>query len=233
MYQEDGKIIVAGIIDANLSSTICALFKYNHDGTPDQGFGNQGLATATVPGGYNPSFGVAQQDGKIITGGFILGPNTEIIMLRFSPQGIIDSSFGTNGIVRTAYANETHFGYSIVIQPDHKILMVDGITHGGKRDFCMLRYTENGALDSTFGTYGRVVTAMSGGSNTAHAISLQDDQKIILAGFLGTKPHHDFAIARYSSNGTLDPTFGTGGKVITILVSMMRHLLCPSNPIKK
>ena len=212
MSLADGKIIVTGSIEANL---ICAVFKYNDDGTSDQNFGIQGLAMATVPGGYNPSFGTVQPDGKIITGGFLLGLNTEIIMVRFSPQGIIDSTFGTNGIVQTAYPNETHFGYSIILQPDHKILMVDGITHGTKRDFCMLRYTENGDLDSTFGSNGRVVTAMSGVSNTAHAISLQDDQKILLAGFSGIKPHHDIAIARYNSNGSLDLDFGASGKVIS------------------
>jgi len=215
MSLADGKIIVAGSIEANLANPICAVFKYNDDGTSDQNFGIQGLAMATVPGGYNPSFGIVQPDGKIITGGFLLGLNTEIIMLRFSPQGIIDSTFGTNGIVQTAYPNETHFGYSIILQPDHKILMVDGITHGTKRDFCMLRYTENGDLDSTFGSNGRVVTAMSGVSNTAHAISLQDDQKILLAGFSGIKPHHDIAIARYNSNGSLDLDFGASGKVIS------------------
>ncbi|MGB4849270.1 MAG: hypothetical protein WBP41_15200, partial [Saprospiraceae bacterium] len=215
MYQNDGKIIVAGSFSVNAAPSICALFKYNENGTPDQSFGDHGLATATVPDSYNPAFGIIQHDGKIITGGFRLGNNTEIIMLRFSPQGTIDSTFGSNGIVNTKYANEDHFAYSVVLQPDHKILVVDGTTIAGKRDFGMLRYNENGALDSTFGTYGRVVTAFSSGSNTAHAISIQDDQKILLAGFLGTTPQHNFALARYTSDGILDAGFGNGGKIIT------------------
>lgn len=214
-YMDDGKIIVTGIINAGSGSPMCAVFKYNEDGSPDESFGDNGLATAEVPDSYNPSFGAIQEDGKIITGGFVLGNKTEIYLLRFLPDATIDSSFGSNGIVWTKYANEDHFGYSIYLQDDHKILMADGITHGGKRDFGILRYTADGLLDSTFGTNGKVVTAMSAGSNTAHAVSVQEDQKILLAGFLGTTPQHDFAIARYHSNGTLDTEFGIGGKVIT------------------
>ncbi|HZV70866.1 MAG TPA: T9SS type A sorting domain-containing protein [Saprospiraceae bacterium] len=214
-FQDDGKIIVSGSIDTNLATTVCAVFKYNQDGSPDTSFGDQGLAIAVVPESYNPAFGAVQHDGKIITGGFLLGNNTEIIMLRFSPQGIIDSTFGLNGIVWTKFIGEEHFAYSIFLQDDHKILMVDGITHSGKRDFCMLRYNENGSLDSTFGVYGKVVTPISSGSNTAHAVSIQEDQKILLAGFLGTTPKHDFAMARYNSDGSLDAEFGNGGKVIT------------------
>lgn len=214
IHYQDGKIIVTGSIEANLVAPLCALFRYNNDGTLDQSFGDQGLVTAVLPESYNPWFGMTQHDGKIIAGGLLLEVEGSI-MLRFTPQGIIDSTFGSNGIVEIQYVNEDHKAYTILEQPDHKILVVDGITHGGKRDFAMLRYTEHGILDSTFGINGKVVTAFSSGSNTAHAIGLQEDQKILLAGFLGTTPNHDFALARYSPDGTLDMGFGNGGKVIT------------------
>ena len=213
-YQQNSKIIVTGSISPNLSSNLCALFRYNNDGTPDQEFGEQGIATAEVPEAYNPWFGTMLHDGKIIAGGFAL-ENGASVMIRFSSEGVIDSTFGSNGVVETKYINEELKAYNVLEQPDHKILVVNGITHGGKRDFGMLRYTEYGILDSTFGTNGKVVTAFSSGSNTAHAIGLQEDDKILLAGFLGTTPNHDFALARYMPTGALDPSFGNSGKVIT------------------
>lgn len=213
-YQHNGKIIVTGSIDESAANRLCSVFRYNDDGTPDVDFGDQGLVTMVVPESYNPWFGGMLHDGKIITGGLLL-ENGESIMLRFTPEGIIDSTFGSNGIVLIKYINEEINAYNILEQPDNKILVVNGITHGGKRDFGMLRYTEHGVLDSTFGTNGKVVTAFSSGSNTAHAIGLQEDDKILLAGFLGTTPNHDFALARYMPTGALDPSFGNLGKVIT------------------
>ena len=215
IYQEDGSIIVTGSVEPNLGDPICAIFKYNEDGTPDVAFGENGLSTAIVPEGYNPSFGILQEDGKIVTGGFLLGNTTESIILRFSPDGVLDSSYGTNGIALIKYFNEDHFAYSVALQADRKLLVVVGITHGGKRDFCVLRYKENGMVDDSFGDNGRVITPLSAGSNTAHAVGVQNDQKILLAGFLSTTPNHNFAIARYTSTGDLDSSFGIGGKVIS------------------
>ncbi len=213
-YQHNGKIIVTGSIDESAGIRLCSVLRYNDDGTPDQDFGDQGLITAVVPDSYNPWFGSMLHDGKIIAGGLLL-ENGESIMLRFTPEGNIDSTFGSNGIVLIKYINEEIKAYNVLEQPDNKILVVNGITHGGKRDFGMLRYTEHGILDSTFGTNGKVVTAFSSGSNTAHAIGIQEDDKILLAGFLGTTPNHDFALARYMPSGALDPSFGNLGKVIT------------------
>ncbi len=215
IYQPDESIIVTGSVQVGAATLLCAIFKYEEDGTPDLTFGENGLVKTIVPEGFNPSFGILQEDGKIITGGSLLGNTIESLILRFTTEGVVDSSFGTNGVARINYFNEDHNAYSVAFQADQKLLVVAGITHSGKRDFCVLRYTTNGTIDSTFGTNGRVITPFSSGSNTAHAVSVQDDQKILLAGFLGTTPNHDFALARYTTTGSLDAGFGIGGKVIT------------------
>ena len=81
--------------------------------------------------------------------------------------------------------------------------------------FSLARYDHNGTLDPTFGISGKVTTDL-GGLDTAHAIDIQGDGKILVSGHTVVCCHQDaFALARYNVDGTLDSTFGTGGKVIT------------------
>src|SRR5438093_8754306 len=76
--------------------------------------------------------------------------------------------------------------------------------------------TAQGTLDATFGTGGKVTTDFAGDTDEAFAVALQTDGKIVVAGEAKTGySREDFALARYNTNGTLDTTFGTGGKVTT------------------
>ena len=73
----------------------------------------------------------------------------------------------------------------------------------------------SGDLDPTFGTGGKVTTDFNGNDDEAHGLVIQADGKLVAAGFAKTSRGEDFALARYNPNGTLDTTFGTGGKVTT------------------
>ncbi|HMG14500.1 MAG TPA: T9SS type A sorting domain-containing protein [Saprospiraceae bacterium] len=212
---DDDKIILTGAINTKYYNT-CAVFKYKANGSLDSLFGNNGIATVTVPETYSSSFGVVQPDGKIITGGLTGTLNyTHILMVRFNPVGIVDSSFGIDGIVETDFLEQDESPYRIALQADKKILLVDGVTNVEGRDFGLVRYNEDGKLDKTFGNNGIVVTDFLLTSNTAHSLVIQQDQKILLSGFLGVTPKHDFAIARYNTDGSLDTEFGTSGKLVT------------------
>jgi uncharacterized delta-60 repeat protein len=81
-------------------------------------------------------------------------------------------------------------------------------------DFALVRYNANGSLDSSFGNSGKVTTDFNGGLDGVSSMALQTDGKIVLAGFATAGDPH-MALARYNANGTLDGTFGTGGKIIT------------------
>ena len=75
-----------------------------------------------------------------------------------------------------------------------------------------------GVLDPSFGAGGKVTTAIGAGSDDAEALALQPDGKIVVAGTSsGAFNNLDFAVARYNPNGSLDPTFGAGGKVTTAI----------------
>jgi uncharacterized delta-60 repeat protein len=102
------------------------------------------------------------------------------------------------------------------IQPDGRIVAAGYSIVGSQGgDFALARYNTDGSLDASFGTGGKVVTPIGTAGDNAHALAIQSDGKIVAAGLSDVGPTWDFALARFNPNGTLDNTFGTGGKVIT------------------
>jgi uncharacterized delta-60 repeat protein len=95
----------------------------------------------------------------------------------------------------------------VAIQGDGKIVAA-GVASG---DFALARYNADGTLDTEFGSGGTITTDF-GGDDKANALALQRDGQIVVAGVAGGL---DFALARYRTDGTLDATFGSEGKVIT------------------
>jgi len=217
LIQDDGKIVIAGATAISQATSRSTIIRINTDGTLDNNFGQNGIAIAFVPISYNPMFAKLNSNGEIISGGFVLDNNfITTILTKFTKQGELDFSFGVFGVM---YDNSTfdEFARDLAFQSDNKILLVAGVTTLFGRDFGLTRYNQNGTLDNTFGNNGKVSTDFLQGSNTAHSVVIQKDGKIILSGFLGTTPNHDYAIARYDSLGVLDSSFGNNGKVITDL----------------
>ena len=111
------------------------------------------------------------------------------------------------------------FGNSVTLQADGKIV-VAGYGAGSEtgRDFAVVRYNTDGSLDTTFGTGGKILTPIGTGTlaDIAYSVTVQADGKIVVAGQgggSGSTP--DFAVVRYNADGSLDTTFGTGGKILT------------------
>lgn len=135
-------------------------------------------------------------------------------------SGDLDPAFGNGGLVTTGLAGLDAVIQAVVIQSDGKIVAAgyarDDSTFPPPTNFLLARYTSGGSLDAMFGN-GGIVTANLGGVSVANAVAIQSDGKIVAAGwctFSSTCPGV-FALARFNSDGTLDTTFGSGGKVIT------------------
>lgn len=72
-------------------------------------------------------------------------------------------------------------------------------------------FAQDGSLDLSFGTNGKVVTSINNGSDIAYSVKLQQDGKIIVAGMTTSSiTGKDFVCIRYNSNGSLDSTFANG-----------------------
>ncbi len=130
-------------------------------------------------------------------------------------SGALDGTFGTGGKVTTDFAGDMDEAHGVVVQADGKFVAAGVAKTSRSQDFALARYNPDGTLDGTFGTGGKVTTDFNGGDDAAFAVVLQPDGKIVAAGVAKTSRSQDFALARYNPNGSLDGTFGTGGKVTT------------------
>ncbi len=128
-------------------------------------------------------------------------------------DGILDTSFGINGVVKTDINNLYDVFTAFTVQDDGKIIVVGNNASGStaNKESIIVRYNENGSLDTSFGTNGIIVAAFSTAYDTLNAVEVQNDGKIVVGGYDGL----DFILARYTTSGQLDPSFGTNGIVRT------------------
>ena len=219
--QLDGKILVGGYAENGLDTDF-ALTRYNSDGTLDTSFGGgDGIVTTNISSilDYGSSITV-QADGKILLGGYSFnGSNYDFTLTRYDSDGLLDSTFGGgDGIVTTAIGTGDARGYSIAMQSDGKIL-VGGYSDGVGKDMSLVRYDSNGVLDTSFGGGDGIVTTdiASSGLDLGYSITVQSDDKILLTGSTGISSV-DVALIRYTSDGTLDTSFGGGDGIVTTAI---------------
>lgn len=205
--QSDGKIVVAGGIGAGQA---IGLVRYKTNGTPDSTFGKSGIAIAAIPNNIlSVATGVAiQSDGRILAGGtvYTLANGKAFIglgVVRFTPDGIMDSSFGAAGVMTTLPFNAARCnGGPVALQSDGKLLLAGSCTtsagSNGTTFSTIIRVNIDGSLDSSFGSGGAAVLAA-----VPAAIALQSDGKILVAG--------GGSLSRYSSTGSVDSSFGIFG----------------------
>jgi uncharacterized delta-60 repeat protein len=225
--QPDGKIIVAGIVtNGSSENTDFGLARYNSDGSLDTSFGNGGKVTTDFFGSLDQAFAVAvQPDGKIVLAGGAVNNSrflTIFALARYNADGSLDATFGSGGRVTTSIGTLSE-AFDIVIQPDAKIIAAGGAVVGDGslgNDFALARYNVNGSLDTSFGTGGVVTLDIGGRNDQARGVVLQQNGKIVAAGgaIVHNRPDLDIALARFNSNGSVDTSFGTNGKVTTDFV---------------
>jgi uncharacterized delta-60 repeat protein len=179
----------------------------------DPGFGSAGKTTTNFAGTAGAS-AAALQNGRVVAAGFaVTGATTDFALARYRPNGTLDPTFGNHGRVTTDVAGGAgDVATALVVQADGK-LVAAGLTSGpAGQDFALVRYRPNGTVDPSFGNHGRVTTDFAGGADAAHALVIQADGKLVAAGSATAGTNQDFAIARYNPNGSLDLSFGTGGR---------------------
>jgi uncharacterized delta-60 repeat protein len=213
------KIRITRIAAALFLTTYCLLptFSSAQPGSLDLSFGTGGIVTTPIGSGNDGAYSVAiQTDGKLVVAGRSgNGVNTDFALVRYTTNGALDLTFGTGGIVTTPVGSSNDWAFSVAIQTDGKIVVAGRSYNGSNNDFALVRYTTNGALDLTFGTGGIVTTPIGSGSDLGFSVAIQTDGNIVVAGVSSNGSNNDFALVRYTMNGALDLTFGTGGIVTT------------------
>lgn len=212
--QSDGKILVAGY-SWNGSDDDFALVRYASDGSLDAGVGaldGDGKLTTDFAGADDRAMAIAvQPDGRILVGGT---SGTDIALVRYEPDGDLDTSFGTGGSVITDLGGIEQ-GFALALQTDGRILLAGSRADAGGEDAIVLRYDSDGTLDTAFDDDGVQTVPFSTGPDRAYAIRLQNDGDILVGGVAEGAADNDFALARLTSDGALDVDFGTDGMVLT------------------
>jgi len=216
--QSDGKIVVAGTT-INDGDRDFAIVRYNNDGTLDLSFGTDGKVVTDFGSNWDECYSVAiQSDGKIVAAGNIANGSTlDFAISRYNSDGTLDLSFDNDGMLTTDFAGKSDIITSIALQGDGKIVAT-GITTSATAfncDFAVVRYNIDGSLDLNFGTAGKVITQIGTDNDTPRSLAIQNDGKIVVAGYSVFSGDMYFALVRYNSDGTLDLSFDNDGKVTT------------------
>lgn len=174
-------------------------------GSLDPTFGTGGTVTTAITSGNDVANEVMiQPDGKIVAVG--------TGMARYNANGSLDTSFGRKGQVTGVGANAAAL-YPVGSPNAGKIIAAGPInSRSTGDDFGLVRYNADGSLDATFGSQGKATVAFGTGTDQNWGVALQPDGKIVTVGFANIGATRVFALARFNANGSLDTTFGVGGK---------------------
>lgn len=190
-------------------------------GDLDTTFGGSGKVTTQFGGEEDVATSlVLQSDGKIVCSGYSASAvSTIAFVARYNSDGSLDASFGTAGKATQDFGAGFSSATSVALQSDGKIVVAGYARPSAAAttgfDFFVLRYNANGTLDTAFGAGGRVITDFSA-VDEADVVLIQTDGKIVVTGSTSNNSlDRTFAaLARYNTDGSLDASFGTAGKVI-------------------
>ena len=174
-------------------------------GDLDPSFGDAGIVRTAIGGAAIANAVVLQSDGRIVVTG--RSDPEGLAVARYRPDGTLDTTFGTNGV---AAGLTTGTALGVALQLDGRIV-VAGRSSNDHYAFTLVRYTSDGRLDGSFGADG----VATGPVGDARSVAIQPNGRIVVAG-LGPDPQNAdvsiFTLARFTSAGALDPTFGEGGR---------------------
>ncbi len=203
VIQPDGKIILGGY-SSDGSFEDFAIVRYNNNGSLDNTFDSDGIATFNLSIGDNITKLTLQPDGKIVAGGFVFsGIGYKNVLLRYNPNGSLDNTFDLDGYVTTLIGAGSSIN-SLIVQSDSKIITAGGSNDSLYGQITLVRYNSNGSIDNSFDSDGIVKTRFTNLSNeTATDILLQSDGKYIVTGYSLQDTNKAIALARYKSVGAV------------------------------
>lgn len=214
--QSDEKLLTATLDDAAGDRASLRISRLTTAGALDPAFGNAGVASVAVNvDALSVVHAMLRQanDGRIVVAGRSV---SAFSVVRLTNAGAFDGGFGSGGIANTPVSGDDE-AFAIAQQADNKLVAAGRADDGIDSDFAVVRYTTAGVPDSQFSGDG-IATIEFGGNDVARAIAVQNDGAIVVAGTSeGSKSN--IALARLASTGSLDSSFGTGGKVTTSITA--------------
>ena len=201
---------------STLFMLLACLYLSAQPGTPDATFNASGtpgykITDIDVLTDITTGMAVKSSDGSTYVTGYIDGPDDSLFIIHYLASGALDGGFGTGGIVKYQYLNNTTRAFAIGLQSTGTVVVAGWSYPGSNHDFFVGRFDgTTGAMVSEITTAVSPVSGISG-QDEVHALALESDGKIVAVGFAasGGAGGDDMAIARYTAAGALDNTFNS------------------------
>lgn len=213
--QPSGQILTSQALYDNGTHSLSILAL---NGTPNDR--PSALVSVTIPAqGAAPAYSSVQAlaDGMLLASA---RSDTSLTLVRFNDQGTLDQAFGQSGVATFVLPSEmpVNTETSLALQSNGDVLLAGYRYPGGTADFSLTRYHPDGTLDGSFGADGTVTVDVAGGNDRARAVTQQADGKLLIAGSSDKGDTEvgdgnlNFSVVRLNANGSLDTSFGDGGK---------------------
>ena len=194
--QPNGKIVVAGLA-AKVAGSLSdfALARFLPDGTLDPTFGSGGTTV-------NPGFGVANGLALTPGGGILLAGDSggDFLLLAYRPDGTPNPNFGHLGSVTTDInGGSSDFAENLVVDGQGRIILVGRATSPTILDMALARYNADGTLDTSFANHGTLTVDFHGRGEFGQDVALDQQGRLIAAGYTANDSDTDFALMRASS----------------------------------
>jgi uncharacterized delta-60 repeat protein len=213
-FTTHGRVVLGGYT-SNGVSIRSAVARLLPDGRFDATFDGDGRALLDLSvGAEQVNDLLALPDGRIVAAGYAeVGGVPAFSVFRLRSTGALDVSFGVGGITRTNVSPGPDLGNGLASTPDHHLVVVGHAGNGGKDDWGIVRYGFRGRLDPTFGTGGVVVVPFTGAFEEATDVAAAGSRLVVVGRIHHAGSGDDLGAIRLTTDGGLDPTFGTGGIV--------------------
>jgi uncharacterized delta-60 repeat protein len=191
--QPDGRIVVAGTAGEDI-----ALVRYLSDGRPDKSFGQAGTKITDL-GSEDVANGVAlTATGQVLVAGYTLGPkiDRDFLVARYRADGVLDTTFGDHGAVKTDLGAGDDFAENLVADPSGRIVLVGRATSATILDMALVRYLPDGGLDTGFDGDGILTADFHGPGEFGQDVAIDADGRIVAAGYTGNGADTQFALMR-------------------------------------
>jgi uncharacterized delta-60 repeat protein len=223
VLQPDGKIIVTGYgsVSATTGSRDFVSVRYLANGDLDTSFGDGGKVKTNIFRSDLAFDSILQPDGKIVVTGTTIphGLQEDIAMVRYNPDGSLDTSFDGDGIVTTDFDNNSvDQSFSIILLENGNIINLGMSAISGVFKITMVGYNQDGSINSNFGDNGKKIVEFGRNTRSSPALALQSDGKLVVTATVSPSDgseRGEFALARLDFNGNFDSAFGSGGMIFT------------------
>lgn len=215
--QPDLKILLCGTRNDSVQKDI-QILRYLPSGRPDPAFGKSGsVIYAGEAGKDDYAFGITvDDDGRIlIAEREHNGHDPDILLLRYTPEGLLDPTFGDNGAVRySCLGNGTDSARGILVQKSGALLIAGEMNVSTHKEMAALRFNPDGSPDAMFGHNGVFLLNQSGEEDSyGFALASYPGDMTVLTGgaAIGTGMNSSVATIRLTPDGSLDTSFGKNG----------------------